>query len=99
MYDMMVLAIPVAWLVRIGLASGFRVYELPALFVACALIMGFILSGVPFGLGAALIVLALIMARCPLRRGTTMPLASAEAGGAPAIKMALRINEAAHFRQ
>ena len=35
MYDMMVLAIPVAFLVRIGLQSGFRPYELPAL--GCAL--------------------------------------------------------------
>jgi hypothetical protein len=69
MYDMMVLAIPVAWLLRIGLASGFRAYELPLLAVAAALIVGFIVSGVPLGLGAALIVLGLIMARCPLRRG------------------------------
>jgi hypothetical protein len=64
MYDMMVLAIPVAWLVRIGVASGFRAYELPWLAVAGAMIVGFIVSGVPLGLGAALIVLGLIMARC-----------------------------------
>ena len=31
MYDMMVLAVPVAFLVRIGLKTGFRAYELPAL--------------------------------------------------------------------
>ena len=31
MYDVMVLAIPVAFLVRIGLKRGFRPYELPAL--------------------------------------------------------------------
>ena len=31
MYDMVVLAIPVAFLVRLGLKSGFRRYELPAL--------------------------------------------------------------------
>ncbi|WOH65727.1 hypothetical protein [Bradyrhizobium sp. BWA-3-5] len=31
MYDMMVLAIPVAFLVRIGLTSGLRNHELPAL--------------------------------------------------------------------
>ena len=31
MYDMMVLAIPIAFLVRIGLKTGFRAYELPAL--------------------------------------------------------------------
>src|SRR6202012_6183476 len=30
MYDMMELAIPVAFLMRTGLKSGFRVYELPA---------------------------------------------------------------------
>jgi glycosyl transferase family 87 len=35
MYDMMVLAIPVAFLIRVGLKSGFRPYELFAL--ACAL--------------------------------------------------------------
>ena len=38
MYDMMVLAIPVAFLVRIGLKSGFRRYELPALGCALALV-------------------------------------------------------------
>src|SRR5882724_1545504 len=37
MYDMMVLAIPVAFLVRIGLKTGFRPYELPAL--ACGLLV------------------------------------------------------------
>ena len=90
MYDMMVLAIPVAWLVRIGLASGFRAYELPALAVAGAMIVGFIVSGVPLGLGAALIVLGLIVARCPLRRGMAVPLVG---------KTTLRTSEAAHFSQ
>ena len=37
MYDMVVLAIPIAFLVRIGLRSGFRAYELPALAGAVAL--------------------------------------------------------------
>jgi arabinofuranan 3-O-arabinosyltransferase len=100
MYDMMVLAIPVAWLVRIALASGFRSYELPALAFAGALIAGFILSGIPFGLGAALVVLGLIMARCPLRHGMAMPLASAESSsGTRPTKTRPRISEAAHFRQ
>lgn len=63
MYDMMVLAIPVAFLVRIGLASGFRPYELPALGCALALIVGFILSGAPVGLGATLIVAVLVLRR------------------------------------
>ena len=63
MYDMMVLAIPIAFLVRIGLATGFRPYELPALACALAMIAGFILTGVPLGLGATLIVAGLILRR------------------------------------
>jgi hypothetical protein len=63
MYDMMVLAIPVAFLVRIGLRSGCRPYELPALAGAGALILGFILYGAPLGLGATLIVSGLILRR------------------------------------
>ena len=63
MYDMMVLAIPVAFLVRIGLASGFRAYELPALGCALALIVGFIFTGVPLGFGATLIVAGLVLRR------------------------------------
>src|SRR5882724_11768917 len=63
MYDVMVLAIPVAFLVRIGLRSGFRPYELPALGVATLLIVGFICSGVPLGFGATLIVGGLVLRR------------------------------------
>lgn len=63
MYDVMVLAIPVAFLVRIGLASGFRHYELAALGVAAVLIIGFIFSGVPLGFGATLIVSGLVLLR------------------------------------
>ncbi len=59
MYDMMVLAIPVAFLVRIGLRTGFRHYELPALACAMAFILGFIFVGAPLGLGATLIVAGL----------------------------------------
>jgi hypothetical protein len=69
MYDMMVLAIPVAFLVRIGLAEGFRRYELGGLACAAALIVGFIFCGAPLGLGATLIVGALILRRAgPWRR-------------------------------
>jgi hypothetical protein len=68
LYDMMVLAIPVAYLVRLGVAHGFRAYELPALAAAATLIVIYTFSGVPLGLAATLIILALILARCPLRR-------------------------------
>lgn len=63
MYDMMVLAIPVGFLVRIGLASGFRPYELPALGCALALIVSFVFTGIPVGLGATLIVAGLVLRR------------------------------------
>jgi arabinofuranan 3-O-arabinosyltransferase len=63
MYDMMVLAIPVAYLVRIGLATGFRRYELAALACALALFVSFIFLGEPVGLGTTLIVAGLILRR------------------------------------
>ncbi len=63
MYDMMVLAIPVAFLVRIGLRGGFRPYELPALACALALFLTFTFTGLPVGLGITLIVATLIVRR------------------------------------
>jgi len=63
MYDMMVLAIPVAFLVRSGLNSGFRRFELPALGCAVIMVFSFIFMGAPLGLGATLIVATLIMRR------------------------------------
>jgi arabinofuranan 3-O-arabinosyltransferase len=63
MYDLMVLAIPVAFLIRIGLRSGFRPYELPSLGVAGALVITFIFTGIPAGLGATLIVAGLVLGR------------------------------------
>lgn len=74
MYDMMVLAIPVAFLVRIGLKSGFRAYELPALGCAMALILTFIFASIPVGLGATLIVGGLVLRRAgPWRRRGPAP--------------------------
>src|SRR5882757_178850 len=63
MYDMMVLAIPVAFLVRAGLKSGFRPYELPALACALALFLTFTFTGQPTGFGITLIVATLILRR------------------------------------
>jgi hypothetical protein len=63
MYDMMVLAIPIAFLVRIGLRSGFRGYELPGLGCAMALILIYIFACIPVGLGATLIVAGLVLRR------------------------------------
>jgi hypothetical protein len=63
MYDMMVLAIPVAFLVRIGLKTGFRAGELPALGAVAALIVCYLLSGIPTGFTATLVVSTLILRR------------------------------------
>ncbi|HMM91929.1 glycosyltransferase family 87 protein [Bradyrhizobium sp.] len=63
MYDMMVLAIPIAFLIRIGLKHGFRSYELPALGAAAALLICYMLTGIPTGLGATLVVSVLILGR------------------------------------
>jgi arabinofuranan 3-O-arabinosyltransferase len=79
MYDMMVLAIPVAFLVRIGLKTGFRPYELPALACALALFLAFTFTGVPVGLGITLIVGSLILRRAGpwWRRAPAPPLMAA----------------------
>jgi hypothetical protein len=63
LYDMMVLAIPVALLVRIGLSDGFERYELPALGYAALLMLAFAFVDAPLGLGASLIVATLIARR------------------------------------
>jgi len=63
LYDLMVLAIAVAFLVRIGLEQGFSRYELPALGLVAALLMIYPLLGAPTGFGATLVVGALIGCR------------------------------------
>jgi hypothetical protein len=63
MYDLMVLAVPVAFLVRIGLKEGFRRHELPALGCALALCFVFTFTGTPVGLGIILIVATLVLRR------------------------------------
>ncbi len=68
LYDMMVLAVPIALLVRIGLADGFKKYELPALGCAALLLLSFPFFEAPIGLGGTLIVAALIMRRLPAFR-------------------------------
>jgi arabinofuranan 3-O-arabinosyltransferase len=63
LYDMVVLAIPMALIVRMGIESGFRDYELPALGVATALLVSFQFVVAPVGLIATLIVAVLVMRR------------------------------------
>ena len=73
LYDLMVLAIAVGFLVRIGLSDGFRSYELPGLSVMAFLLMFYPLFGAPTGFGATLIVAALIARRCLVPRTRATP--------------------------
>jgi arabinofuranan 3-O-arabinosyltransferase len=66
LYDQMVLAIPVALLIRTGLTDGFAEYELPALGAAAFLLLSFPWIAAPVGLGATLIVAVLIVRRAGL---------------------------------
>jgi len=79
LYDLMVLAIPIAFLVRLGLGVGFRRYEVPALGLVAFLLMFYPLFAAPTGFAATLIVAALIAGRCRFWR-----TAAATAGALPA---------------
>jgi len=63
LYDMMVLAVAVGFLLRIGLAQGFRRGELASLACAMSLLIAFPLFEIPLGLLATLIVMALVARR------------------------------------
>jgi len=60
LYDLMVLAVAVAFLVRLGLVEGFERHELPALGLVAVLLMIYPLLGAPTGFAATLVVAALI---------------------------------------
>jgi arabinofuranan 3-O-arabinosyltransferase len=63
MYDLVLLSIPVALLIRLGLQDGFRAHELPALGVAVLLLLAFPFVIVPTGFVATLIVAGLVAIR------------------------------------
>jgi hypothetical protein len=63
LYDVMVLAIAIGFIARIGLAEGFRRHELPVLGLAAALLIAYPFLGAPTGFGATLLVAALIAMR------------------------------------
>jgi arabinofuranan 3-O-arabinosyltransferase len=62
-YDLVVLAVPVAFLVRYALAHGFHRIEAPALVAAGALLLSYIVATTQVGLAACLIVALLIVLR------------------------------------
>ena len=62
-YDLVVLAVPLAFLIRLGQMSGFLPYEAAAIAVACVLILIFPFVTAPVGFAAVLIVAALVARR------------------------------------
>jgi Glycosyltransferase family 87 len=69
-YDFPVLAIPLAFLLRIGLAEGFLPVEWPAVAAACGLILAFPALAMPTGFAAAIIVAALVARRAIAELGS-----------------------------
>jgi arabinofuranan 3-O-arabinosyltransferase len=67
-YDLVVLAVPLAFLFRMGRTGGFLPHELRAIALACLLILIFPFVTAPVGLAAVLIVAALIARRALAQR-------------------------------
>lgn len=68
-YDLVVLAVPLAFLFKLGRARGFMSGEMPAIGVACLLILIFPFVTAPVGFIAALIVAALVARRTLASQG------------------------------
>jgi arabinofuranan 3-O-arabinosyltransferase len=62
-YDLVVLAVPLAFMFQLGCARGFLSYELPGMVLACLLILIFPFVKAPVGFAAILVVAALIIKR------------------------------------
>ena len=67
-YDLVVLAVPLAFLYRLGRRDGFLSHEPGGIGLACALIASFPFVGLPVGFAAVLIVAALAMRRAFLEK-------------------------------
>jgi hypothetical protein len=63
-YDVMVLAVAVAFLVRDGLHRGFGRHDWPLLALIFALLFSYLMVGAPTGFAATLVVVAMIAERC-----------------------------------
>jgi len=68
LYDVMVLAIAVAFLIRVGLRHGFERHELPALALVAALLISYSFVGAPTGFVAILVMSGLVLHRCRPKR-------------------------------
>jgi hypothetical protein len=73
MYDLALLAIPIAFLLRAGRSTGQLPGEMPAIVIASLLILLFPLVQAPVGLAATLVVAFLIARRARLPGGAAVP--------------------------
>lgn len=71
MYDLVVLAIPFALIVRVGLETGFRKSEIIALAISGALLLSFCVITAPVGFAAALVLGGVIVDRALNELGWT----------------------------
>jgi hypothetical protein len=62
-YDLVILAVPMAFLFRLGSAGGFLAYEMAGMGLACLLILALAVVQAPVGLAAVVVVVALIIKR------------------------------------
>jgi hypothetical protein len=62
-YDLVILAVPLAFLFRLGRAHGFQQYELAGMGLACLLIFVFPFVEAPVGLAAVVVTAALVANR------------------------------------
>jgi arabinofuranan 3-O-arabinosyltransferase len=67
-YDLVVLAVPMAFIVRLGLHDGFLPLELAGLSAAALLVLAFPITGLPTGLIAVVIVAATVCRRLGIPR-------------------------------
>lgn len=72
-YDLVVLAVPLAFLWRRGRARGFLNHELAGIALACLLVLIFPFVKAPVGFAAVLLVAALIARRALAPRSVTLP--------------------------
>lgn len=63
LYDLVVLAVPLAFLIRLGRARGFRQHEFAGIGLACLLVLIFPFVKAPVGFAAVLVVAALVARR------------------------------------
>jgi hypothetical protein len=75
LYDLVVLAVPLAFLFRLGRARGFLPYELSGIGLAALLVFIFPFVKAPVGFAAVLVVAALIARRAFTRRAAMPAIA------------------------